>query len=258
MAMLSDENLLKPVETMIWVWSASLIILVMLSYKMTKSFRRNRFQLKKLRGEEGFAYTLSFCMTIPFMMIVFIAFIESTLVLITFGGVYYSAYATARAAIVWQWAEPAGVIEEKIELAAVHALTPFSSSNPAHLDPRRRELAMQDIPYTYCNTYFKYFGQGPASDGNTVSNNYLVRKLYYARQGMKYYYTRPSNYNSIIKATVIYEHPFHFPIIGRAFGKPSSTVKGVRVYELKASASLQFEGAKTRDHTLGIRYDSDY
>ena len=256
--MLSDENILKPVETIIWVWSGSLILLTIMTYKMVTLLKRNRFKLKKLRNEEGFAYVLSFCMTIPFMMIIFIAFIEATLVLITFGGVYYSAYATARAAIVWQWAEPAGVVEEKIELAAVHALAPFASSNPTHLDPRRLDLAKQDITYTYCNTYFKYFGDGPASDGNKISNNYLVRKLYYTRQGMKYYYNRPTKFDSIIKATVIYEHPFHFPFIGRALGKPSSTVKGVRVYELKASSSLQFEGAKTRDHTLGIHYDSDY
>jgi hypothetical protein len=251
--MLLENDPLKPVAFIIGVWSVCLVILTIFTALFLKRLPAGLKNAGKIRNEDGFSYALSFIMTVPFLMMILILFIETTLVLTTLGGVQYSAYAAARAAIVWDWAEPAAVREEKIELAAVHALAPFSSSNATHLDPRRRGLAIQDITYSYCNAYFKYTG-----DEAKVANNYLVRKLYYARQGMQYSYTRPSNYDSIVKANVIYEHPFHFPFVGRALGKPSSTVANVRVFQLKAGASLQNEGAKTNNKTLGISYDSDY
>ena len=138
-------------------------------------------------------------------------------------------------------------------LAAAHALAPFASGNPQQLKRPSKALARQDISYAYTQSYFKYAGKDAK-----VSNNYLVRKLYYARQSMRLFHTAPQAWDSIQRVTVAYEHPFYFPLVGRLLGSTSSTAPGVRVFNLKYTAPLQNEGAKRADQKLGIKYDSDY
>jgi hypothetical protein len=251
--MVVESDPLESIWLIVLIWSFSLImmsiLLVIWSRRIPEGLKRVRYW----NGQEGFAYSLSFIMTIPLMILVFIAFIETTLVMIAQGGVVYAAFVAARSAVVWDAAQPDGIGAEKVHLAAAHALAPFASGNPKHLNRKYQELASQDISYAYTQAYFKYVGKEAK-----VSNNYLVRKLYYARQSMRLYHIKSPSWDSIQKVTVSYEHPFYFPLIGRLLGSPSNVAPGVRVFQLKYTSQLQNEGAMRADQKLGIRYDSDY
>lgn len=244
---------LESIWLILLIWSISLILMSILIVVCGQRIPTGLKRFRKWKREEGFSYSMSFMMTIPLMILIFIAFIETTLVLIAHGGVVYATFVAARAAVVWDTAQPQGIGAEKVHLAAAHALAPFASGNPKHLNRKYQELAKTDVTYAYTQAYFKYTGNRSA-----VSNNYLIRKLYYARQSMRLYHTEPESWDSIQKVTLCYEHPFYLPLVGRLLGSPSSTAPGVRVYNIKYSAQLQNEGPKRSDQKLGIKYDSDY
>lgn len=235
------------------LWVISGFAFAYLALRVIRRLPKGLRQVAKRDSEGGFSYSAAFVMTIPVMMFIFTAFIELTLLLVVHGGVIYATYVGARSAIVWDTAQPEGVGAEKVHLAVAHALAPFASSNPKHLSAEYLSLARQDIPYSYCQAYFRYVGRGAA-----LSNNYLVRKLYYARQSLVLYHEPPAAWDSEKKVSVSYDHAFHLPAMSRLLGKPSARVPGLRVFTIKYTARLQNEGAKTPDQRLGIEYDSDY
>ena len=115
------------------LWACSVVGLAWLIVAAARRARRNLGRLRDLSGEDGFAYSLGFLLTMPFLMVVVALVVETTLLLASKAGTFYAAYAAARSAIVWDTAQPPGVGDERIRLAAVHAIAPFASSNPAHL-----------------------------------------------------------------------------------------------------------------------------
>lgn len=234
-------------------WAISFMAFSWLASGVAKRLPKGIRRIWKQDPQGGFSYSATFMLTIPVMMFLFTAFIELTLLLVVHGGVMYAAYVGARSAVVWDTAQPDGVGAEKVHLAVAHALAPFASGNPKHLSAEYLELARQDISYSYCQAYFRYVGADAV-----LSNNYLVRKLYYARQSLVLYHEPPAAWDSEKKVSVSYDHAFHLPAMSRLLGRPSSRVPGLRVFTIRYTATLQNEGAKTPDQKLGIDYDSDY
>lgn len=235
------------------LWAVSAVGSAWLITRLMKRVPKGLRRVGKRDAQGGFAYSATFVLTIPVMMFLFTALIELTLLLIVHGGVIYAAYVGARSAVVWDTAQPAGVGAEKVHLAVAHALAPFASGNPKHLSAKYLDLARQDITYSYCQAYFRYVGKDAS-----LSNNYLVRKLYYARQSLVLHHDPPPSFDSQKKVSVSYDHAFHLPAMGRLLGHPSPRVPGLRVFTIRYTATLQNEGAKTPDQKLGIEYDSDY
>jgi len=235
------------------LWSGAILAFAYLAARVARRLPKGLRRVCRRDAQGGFAYSTTFMLTIPVMMFLFTAFIELTLLLVVHGGVIYATYVGARSAVVWDTAQPAGKGAEKVHLAVAHALAPFASGNPKHLSREYLDLARQDISYTYCQAYFRYAGEDAS-----VSNNYLVRKLYYARQSLVLYHEPPPAWNSEKSVSVTYDHAFHLPAMGRLLGRPSARVPGLRVFTIRYTARLQNEGAKTPDQQLGIDYDSDY
>ncbi len=74
------------------------------------------------RDEDGGAYTLSYVMTIPFLMLLVALIVESTLMMTAKVGTVYSAYAAARTACVWSSAADWPDTQDRIERAATQAM----------------------------------------------------------------------------------------------------------------------------------------
>ncbi len=235
------------------LWAGSVVAFSWLAAGVARRVPKGLRRLVRRESQGGFSYSAAFVLTIPVMMFLFTAFIELTLLLIVHGGVIYAAYAGVRSGVVWDTAQPSGVGAEKVHLAVAHALAPFASGNPKHLSAHYLELARQDISYSYCQAYFRYVGEDAS-----LSNNYLVRKLYYARQSLVLSHEPPPAWDSTKKLSVSYDHAFHLPAMGRLMGRPSARVPGLRVFTIRYTATLQNEGAQTPDQKLGIDYDSDY
>jgi len=190
-------------------------------------------------------------MTVPFIMLIVALVVESTLVLGAQAGTFFCAYAAARSAIVWDTAQSPDVAAGRVRLAAIQAMTPFASGNPVH------QLGLK-IPVDsatrldYVAMYHSYCPDGPLGDG------YLMRKLIYASNALTLSHDPPASWDAATTATVVYEHPFHWRIIGRALGHLAPWGGSTYTSTLTASVTLQNEGAKNDSQTLGIRYDSDY
>jgi hypothetical protein len=238
------------VRPIVVVWAFATTALAWAAGFGLKRARGNLRRMPELAGEEGFAYALSFILTVPFMMLIVAVVVESTLLLIARIGVSFSAYAAARSAIVWETAEPAGTAETRVRMAAVHALAPFAPGDPSHLIGLDTKVD-ENTKFAYMGMYRRYCPDGPLSDG------YLLRKLVYAHHALSLSCDPPSRWDSSVTAVVVYEHPFSWPIVGRAFGRRAPWGGPTFTYTLRGSATLQNEGPKNDEQTLGISYDSD-
>jgi hypothetical protein len=236
---------------LLWLWAIAIVLLAWALVAASRRARLNWRRLRDLAGEEGFAYSLSFILTIPFLMLIVALVVETTLLLAVHGGTFFAAYAAARSAIVWTTAQPAGTSDTRVRIAAVHAMTPFASGNPTHqlgLDTNVNE----NTRFAYMGLYRSYVPDGP------LGEQYLLRKLVYAHHAIALHFDPPAHFDAPITATIRYEHPFHWRIIGRALGHPAPWGGPYHTYTVQASVTLQNEGARNDEQTLGIRYDSTY
>jgi Flp pilus assembly protein TadG len=189
--------------------------------------------------ETGGAYTLSYVMVIPILMLLTCITVETTMLMSAKVGTVYSAWSGARTAIVWasamdDWSD----VEEKVEQAAIQSFVPFSSgmgkkgSTPA----RASDYA----------TAYKSFTNKPAS-GNYIRAKYAnaADRLNVKTNG------QPASHDSDISVTVEYKFRFNIPGIGKRLGEKDGDGY---FFPLKSKATLQNEGPKNEQQELGIGY----
>ena len=85
--------------------------------------------MRLVRDEEGGAYTLSYVMVVPIIMLLMCLIVETTLMLSAKLGTVYAAFAGARVASVWSSAADWDRAEQRIEQAAIKAFVPFASGS---------------------------------------------------------------------------------------------------------------------------------
>lgn len=108
-------------------WLAGLFIVSVTSLVCLAKFVGSaRRAARQKFGEEGVSYSLSFVLTLPFIMMFCCIVIECVMISVTKLGVSYAAYAGARSATVWMSAKPASVRSERVEHAVLTALAPFT------------------------------------------------------------------------------------------------------------------------------------
>ncbi len=194
---------------------------------------------KLLLQEDGGAYTLSYVMVIPILMLLICVIVETTLMMCAKIGTTYSAYSGARTAIVWSLATDSwSDAENKIKDAAVQSFVPFASgmgakgSAPSNAD---------DYIDSYSN-----FADDP------VSKSYISSKYANAASRLKVTTSgKPSSHNSDISVTVEYGFRFNIPGIGKLIGEKDGDGY---FFPLKSTATLQNEGPKNSQQNLGIGY----
>jgi Flp pilus assembly protein TadG len=197
-------------------------------------------QIKSLFCDEhGGAYTLSYVMVIPILMLLTCVVVETTMLMSAKIGTVYSAWSGARTAIVWSSAlDDWSKVEDRIEIAAVQSFVPFASGMGRKGSPPDRATA-------YVESYESF-----AAD--SVSANYVrakyanaVDRLTVKTEGP------PASHDSNIRVTVQYKFRFNIPGIGKLLGEKDS--EGYS-FPLTSSATLQNEGPKNEQQELGIGY----
>ena len=198
--------------------------------------------LKRIACEEdGGAYTLSYVMVVPFVMLFMCLVIESTLMLSAKLGTVYSAYAGARVASVWSSATSWDQAEARIESAAIQSFVPFASGSAGKMD----ETGDVD-PDRFYQAYADYVD-------DPTSKAYVRKKFRNAHSSLTVTTDGPpTNWNSDITVTVKYDFPFRVPGIARLLGERGSD--GDYYFPLTSRITLQNEGPQNESQELGIGY----
>ncbi len=194
------------------------------------------------RDEWGGAYTLSYVMVIPFLMLLVALTVESALMMSAKIGTVYSAFAAARSASVYATQRSWGETEDIAERAAKQAMLPFASgSTPSG----GSETSSDEIVSAY---------EDWAEDG--VTSGYVRAKAAdVAKRLTLKIEPQPSEWDSELRAVVTYEFPFHVPGIGQLLGTRGSD--GIYVFSLRSEAVIGNDGPQNAGQDLGIGYGKE-
>ncbi len=198
------------------------------------------FKLRQLaRCEDGAAYTLSYVMVIPVLVLLTCVIVETTLMMCAKVGTVYAAYSGARTAAVWcSAARDWPTVENRIEQAAIKSFVPFAGgasvrgSSPSEASD-------------YAAAYAAFVGE-------PVSQPYILAKYRNAANRLMVTTSgAPASHDANMEVTVEYRFRFNIPGIGKLLGE-----KGDEGYyfPLTSSATLQNEGPGNRTQDLGIGY----
>ena len=192
-----------------------------------------------VRDEHGGAYTLSYVMVIPILMLLTCLIIESTLMMMAKVGTTYAAFSGARTAIVWSSASDNwDTAESKIEKAAIQSFVPFSSGMGAQGSPPGEAS-------DYSSSYDSFVDQ-------PVSESYVRAKYANAASRLKVTVNGPpASHDSEVKVTVEYRFRFNMPGIGKLIGEKDDDGYS---FPLRSTATLQNEGPKNEQQDMGIGY----
>ena len=200
---------------------------------------KQRLLQNLVRDEHGGAYTLSYVMVIPILMLLTCLIIESTLMMMAKVGTSYAAFSGARTAIVWSSASDNwDLAENRIEKAAIQSFVPFSSGMGAQGSAPNEASA-------YSSSYTAFVDE-------PVSESYIRAKYSNAARRLKVTVSGPPrSHDSEIKVTVAYRFRFNMPGIGKLIGEKDDDGYS---FPLKSTATLQNEGPKNQQQDLGIGY----
>jgi hypothetical protein len=230
----------------VWIlWLASVAGLALLTCRMLKRLRLR--DLRRLaRSEHGVSYTLTYVMVFPLYVFLVCLVVEATLILVVKMGTVYGAYAAARSRIVWQPANPS-VADKKMHAAAVHAMTPFASSNPQHFKKIGATDQSANGARDYALAYNKYANKSRDPD-------YLIAKFSYAHKATHVHATpaAPNQPNSPITVKLTYRMPLHVPGVTRFLANNAQDDFPTRA--ITSSATIPNEAPDNPTRKLGIEY----
>jgi Flp pilus assembly protein TadG len=218
------------------------------------------------RRQRGVSYSLSFVLVVPIFLTVMLFTVEAGLLLVTRLTVQYAAHQAARAAVVWQSAEPHELADERIKQAAVQSIAPGMGGRQRELDDagpvpaearkhatdwaeavRRYQVpavaAEPGLRRPYSRPYTP-----PAAD-------FLERKYLsaWARTTVIRHPPATDHPHGPLTVTVKLRAPLYIPVVSRFLdgdGKPPFE------YPLEATATLPNDAPVSDDGTLGIDYRS--
>lgn len=200
-----------------------------------------------ISDEKGSAYSLSYMMVLPFIMMLIIMIAETAMILVAKMGTTYAAYAAVRSAVVWQPTAGDKVAREKATQAARQAMTPFANGM---IDARPPG---SDNATTLEDEMMKLYQQSSTSQ---ASLNYIRRKYRYAADAVKVTISKqpPKNdkepWNYDVKASVDYQYTFHIPILARMYGSSNGKMT------IQNETVLSSEAPMNEKQSLGITYAS--
>mgnify|MGYP001817789573 CR=1 FL=1 len=207
---------------------------------VTGDRRIARYARRLIRDEEGGAYTLSYVMVIPVLMLLVAMVVESAIMLTAKLGTVHAAYVAARVATVQSSASDWPTAEARVERAAIQAMIPFASGS------NRSQTPSAESDDAYRTAYDEW-----ADDA--VADSYLQSKQRDAAGNVRVSIEGPpASWESDITAVVSYDYPFRLPGIGRLIGEPSE--RGGYTFPLTSRATLPGDGPQNRTQSLGIGY----
>ena len=192
--------------------------------------------------EDGGAYTLSYVMVVPFVMLFMCLIVETTLMLTAKVGTVHAAFVGARVATVWSSATDWQSAEERIEQAAVKAFVPFASGS-----------SDGDVANSQPPSMDRFLASYQAYAEDPVSAAYVRKKYQNAASKVSVRTDGPpSTWDANVTVTVTYESPFRVPGIGRLLGEDGGN--GRYYFPLETSVTLRNDGPQNARQDLGIGY----
>ena len=276
--------LTESVETVWLIWTVSMFSLVVLVRRALATVRWESIQVF-LRDEEGASYALPYVLTLPFLILIFCCALQGTLVLLVKFGTVHAAYASARAAVVWQGADPQDrknpqLVDFHADRAAVLAMTPFASGvkdhfgrAAIHFRPSRGGMDAYIKSRIFYVPMYKRFAELSESRRTSkiikdpkrlAGDDYIHRKLRFAA-----FVTNASvksdkkvtPFNRDVEVKVTYSMPLHIPMaaplfsssgFGKYFSKSRYYAK-----RISTTVTLPSEAAQTSHGRLEIPYFPD-
>ena len=193
-------------------------------------------------GEEGVSYSLSFVLTLPFIMLFGCIVVECVMISVTKLGVSYAAYAGARSATVWKSAKPANVRDERIEHAVLTALAPFTIDR--FDGPFSPALVIK--AFEFRTAYSRLISGSDAS--RTVPAESLQRRYRYA--GSKTGISVTDNTKTTVKVT--YRYRCLLGVAGRILDPDHSSP-----FEIVIESEAVIPSETPATGSLGIDYHSE-
>ena len=282
---MSIAVLTESVEGAWIVWLLSLVALCCLIRQAIVNMRWRSWG-QFLRDEEGASYAIPFVLTLPFMLLIFCCVLQGTLVLLVKYGTVHAAYAAARAAIVWQGADPQSSREGRrladfyADRAAVLAMAPFASGVEDHFGRAvfhfRPTVGGMDAfvkgPFLYVPMVNRYSQRGESSvtspiikdPDRTADTSYVLRKLRFAAFVTNAKIQQNANvvgFNRDLSVTVTYSMPLHIPMAAPIFDTHGfgSFFSRSRFYakRVQTTVVLPSEAAQTGHGRLEVPYFPD-
>lgn len=254
---------IESVEIVAIVWTACLVFLAAFSGCLFKALRNaDRRSVRRLHdNQQGAAYSLSFVMVLPFLVVVLGMIVETSNLLVAKAGTMYAAFNAARAAAVWTTVneekqafdqlDKSDLAQRKAERAAVTAMTPFAGGLQKDTTKDTATTSEADV---FVNAYEDYVAKDRKQ--LPVKLDYIRNKYAYAKRNtrveLEFVDSKQGEpWLNGVSAEVTYDAPFLTPFIGRLLG---ATVKNKRVvYEIKSQAVLPNECPRNETGHLGIR-----
>jgi hypothetical protein len=210
--------------------------------------------------EEGASYMLSYVIVIPFYLLFLCLVVEATFLLVAKVGTLYAAHAAARSAVVWQWAQPQDLRQDRISQAVFTAMAPFSPSARRYFDAPLPPGALRQAT-EWVSAYRMAAATAQAQAGprrpyqrtqespQQLMQHYLVASV---RTTWKVDIdrTRP---DGLVRCTVTYRAPLYIPGSARILDPDG---RWPYEYPITSTATLPAEGPRTPLGTLGIDYMS--
>ncbi|MCA9108767.1 MAG: pilus assembly protein [Planctomycetaceae bacterium] len=246
------ESLSHSIDDVLLTGVVSAFVLVMAAWR----HHQPRTASQIVTDEQGGSYSLSLVLVTPLYVLLICTIIECALIMNVKLGTIYAAYSAARSAMVWIPASPSR--PEKIKLAAVQAITPFSSSNPDHVLSGGTSGSSGEVE--------AFFDAYRSSANPLQGEEYVRRKWQYAFQATHVEVDlshderqAPSDQKPTVTATVEYEMPLNIPGVGKFLGE-QSTLPGADFYSRKitSEATLDLASPVSENNRLGIGYDADH
>lgn len=197
------------------------------------------------RDEDGGAYTLSYVMVIPFLMMLIALIVESALMMSAKLGTHYAAYAAVRSASVTSSTRSWGESSDGARRAAEQAMLPFASGLMGSESAGQGRIDIDELVAAHDD-----WAEQPAARGYLRAKASDVAQRLEVELG-----AAPAEWDSELTATVIYAYPFRVPGIGRLLGDRQGDVY---VFPLRSRAVLHNEGPQNEQQTLGIGYGTQY
>lgn len=187
-------------------------------------------------------------MTIPLYLIMVLTFIEFAFMFVSKLGTQYASFGAVRTSIVWHSIDPA-IAEEKSLQSAKQCMAPLASGLAGFRLPNKRA----ENEDRFLDAYRNMLGGTKQS----VSDNYVRAKFRYAdsavRVSLSTEQTGDEIWHEDIVATVEYDYPFLFPVLGRILME--SKKNGIYSRVISSRCRLQNEVPKNEQKLLGIEYD---
>lgn len=191
--------------------------------------------------EDGGAYTLSYVMVIPFLMMLIALIAESALMMSAKIGTHYAAYAAVRSASVSNSTRNWGEAVNLAEQAAQQAMLPFASGSTNNANASDAFDNLEAI-----NAAHQDWINDPVAESYLKAKATDVSAHLAVELG-----SAPQAWDAEITATVTYQYPFRVPGLGPLIGERQGNNF---VFPLKSKAVLHNESPQNANQNLGIGY----